>query len=236
MTMLYLSNRRDDLRMSPILYQNSGDVPIGDKQRVVGYWAIAGHSIPQKSEDYTLKDLEKQSLLEIARTTLEDFISKGELALVPESSITNTLDQAAGAFVSLYMGGRLRGCIGNFTPSNPLYLVVQEMTLAAATRDHRFAPVEASELEYIDIEISVLTPLKKINSIDEFQLGKHGIYMIKDGNSGTYLPQVAEQSGWTAEEFLGHCAREKAGIGWDGWKDAELYVYEAIIFGEEKRK
>jgi AMMECR1 domain-containing protein len=96
--------------------------------------------------------------------------------------------------------------------------------------------VEASELEYIAIEISVLTPLTRISSIDEFRIGQHGIYMTKNGKSGTYLPQVAEQTGWTAEEFLGHCAREKAGIGWEGWKDADLFVYEAIVFGEEKGK
>ncbi|MCK4749419.1 MAG: AMMECR1 family protein, partial [Bacteroidales bacterium] len=108
--------------------------------------------------------------------------------------------------------------------------------LAAALRDQRFAPVEVSELVYIDIEISVLTPLSKITSIDEFQIGQHGIYMTKDDKSGTFLPQVAEQTGWSAEEFLGHCAREKAGIGWEGWKDADLFVYEAIVFGEEKRK
>ena len=92
------------------------------------------------------------------------------------------------------------------------------------------------ELEYIEIEISVLTPLQKISSIDEFELGKHGIYMKKDGHSGTFLPQVAEETGWSTEEFLGHCARDKAGIGWDGWKEADLYIYEAIIFGEKKEK
>jgi len=132
------------------------------------------------------------------------------------------------------MGGRLRGCIGNFSPDKPLYMVVQEMTLAAALNDPRFAPVEASELKYISIEISVLTPLRKIGSIDEFQLGKHGIYMTKGGKSGTFLPQVAESTGWSAEEFLGHCARDKAGIGYDEWKEADLYVYEALVFGEEK--
>ena len=110
------------------------------------------------------------------------------------------------------------------------------MTIAAATRDHRFALVEKPELKYIEIEISVLSPLRKISSIDEFELGKHGIYMKKDGHSGTFLPQVADDSGWTTEEFLGHCARDKAGIGWDGWKEAELFVYEAIIFREKGDK
>ena len=106
------------------------------------------------------------------------------------------------------MGGRLRGCVGNFAPTDPLYAVVEGMAIAAATRDHRFAPVEEPELEYIDIEISVLTPLQRISSIDEFELGRHGIYMVKDGQSGTYLPQVADETDWSEEEFLGDCARE----------------------------
>ena len=80
--------------------------------------------------------------------------------------------------------------------------------------------------------IGNLSPLRKIQSIDEFQLGRYGIYMIKGEHRGTFLPQVAEETGWTKEEFLGHCARDKAGLAWNGWKDAELYVYEAIVFGE----
>ena len=128
------------------------------------------------------------------------------------------------------------GCIGSFNPSEPLYFVVQEMTIAAATRDPRFAPVEPPELKYISIEISVLTPLKKIDSLEEFQLGKQGIYMRKNGRSGTYLPQVADETGWDTEEFLGHCSRDKAGLGWDGWKSADLYTYEAIVFREETKE
>lgn len=236
MTMLYMAQRDADQLVSPILYRNSGDATIGDKERVVGYWAIATHKPEPGPESYDLNQKEKQSLLEIARNTLETFINEGGLSEVEAGSLTETMKEPAGAFVSLYMGGRLRGCIGNFSPTKPLYLVVQEMTLAAATRDQRFAPVESPELNYIDIEISVLTPLQKISSPDEFQLGKHGIYMTKDGKSGTYLPQVAADTGWTTEEFLGHCAREKAGIGWEGWKDADLYIYEALVFGEEKRK
>jgi AMMECR1 domain-containing protein len=76
--------------------------------------------------------------------------------------------------------------------------------------------------------------MKKIQSIDEITLGKHGIYIVKNGRSGTFLPQVADESGWTKEEFLGHCARDKARIGWDGWKDADIYIYEAIVFSENE--
>ncbi len=86
----------------------------------------------------------------------------------------------------------------------------------------------------MDIEISVLTPLKEISDIDELELGKDGIYIKKDSRSGTFLPQVAESTGWSKEEFLGHCSRDKAGLGWDGWKEANLFTYQAIIFSEKE--
>ena len=91
-------------------------------------------------------------------------------------------------------------------------------------------PVTSDELADIDIEISVLSPMRRIQSIDELQLHRHGIYIKKGYRSGTFLPQVADEVNWTKEEFLGPCAQDKAGIGWDGWRDAELYVYEAIVF------
>ena len=107
------------------------------------------------------------------------------------------------------------------------------MAVAAATQDSRFEPVNPSEIDHLNIEISVLTPLKKIKSIDEIVLGKHGIYIVKGDRSGTFLPQVATETHWTKEEFLGHCAQDKAFIGWNGWKDADIYTYEALVFGEK---
>ena len=236
MTMLYMADRREELELEPVTYGNSGDSSVGDKERVVGYWAIAGYEVTPEETPFTLDSKDKEQLLDISKSTLETYISKGKLYEVAVKNLSDALKRPAGAFVSLYMGDRLRGCIGNFSPGKPLYAVVQEMTIAAATHDNRFAPVESTELPYVSIEISVLTPLKKITSIDEFQLGRQGIYMKKDGRSGTYLPQVAEETGWSKEEFLGHCAREKAGIGWDGWKNADLYVYEAIVFGDGKKQ
>jgi AmmeMemoRadiSam system protein A len=231
-----MANRVEELELSPVLYRNSGDSKIGDKDRVVGYWAIAGSEKQAEQQAFNLSGQEKESLLEISRSTLESFIKTGTLTEITPGSLSPPLKVPAGAFVSLYMGGRLRGCIGSFSPTDPLYAVVESMTLAAALKDSRFVPVEEPELEYIDIEISVLTPLQKISSIDEFELGKHGIYMIKDDQSGTFLPQVADDSGWNTEEFLGHCARDKAGIGWDGWKEADLYIYEAVIFSEKREQ
>ncbi|HER07481.1 MAG TPA: AmmeMemoRadiSam system protein B [Bacteroides sp.] len=236
LTLLYMSQRRNDIQMTPILYRNSGDASIGDRDRVVGYWAIAGYRTEQAEDAFILEESGKEKLVEIARTTLESYIRYREIPEVDPSQLPESLKRTAGAFVSLYTGDRLRGCIGSFFSSIPLYQLIQEMTVASATRDQRFAPVEPSELEYIQIEISVLSPLQKIRGIEEFQLGKHGIYMTKNGRSGTFLPQVASGRDWTAETFFGHCARDKAGIGWDGWKEADLYVYEAVVFGEEHIK
>ncbi|MDF1574185.1 MAG: AmmeMemoRadiSam system protein B [Bacteroidales bacterium] len=236
MTMLYMADRREDLELKAVLYKNSGDSDAGDRERVVGYWAIAGTIVSPEEHPFSLSTRDKQLLIDISRSTLESYIQNEKVYEVNQKDLSFNLKQPCGAFVSLYMGGRLRGCTGNFSPEKPLYAVVQEMTIAAATRDPRFAAVESPDLPYISIEISVLTPLQKINSIDEFQPGRHGIYMTRDGRSGTYLPQVAEQTGWNREELLGHCSREKAGLGRDGWKEADLYVYEAIIIGEEKKK
>ena len=154
---------------------------------------------------------------------------KGIAPYQPENRKTALL-QKCGAFVSLHKHGRLRGCIGHFGEDVPLHEIVARMARAAAFEDPRFMPVGREELADIDIEISVLTPMRRINSLDEFQLHRHGIYIRKGYRSGTFLPQVADEVDWTKEEFVGHCSQDKAGIGWDGWRDAELYVYEAIIF------
>ena len=107
------------------------------------------------------------------------------------------------------------------------------MAHAAAFEDPRFQPVREDELKDISLEISVLTPLKRIHDISEFHYGEEGIYMRKGYHSGTFLPQVADEVNWTKEEFLGHCARDKAGIGWNGWKTAELYTYKALRFSSD---
>ena len=109
--------------------------------------------------------------------------------------------------------------------------LVQQMAVSAAC-DIRFSSPAPEELDNMQIEISVLSPLKKIDSIHEIIPGTHGIYIKKEFQSGTFLPQVAKKTGWSLEEFLGHCARDKAGLGWEGWKNAEIYTYEAFVFQE----
>ena len=209
-----------------LMYQNSGDADNHDHSRVVGYHSFA---IVRKSDaGFALSDDEKRLLKEIAQTSIKDSLAGKEIS--HSSPLTTHLSAKCGAFVSLHKHGRLRGCIGHFGEDIPLHEIVAEMARAAAFEDPRFMPVTADELADIDIEISVLTPMRRIESLDEFELHRHGIYIRKGYRSGTFLPQVADEVNWTKEEFVSHCAQDKAGIGWDGWKDAELYVYEAIVF------
>jgi hypothetical protein len=229
LTLMYLTD--NNFTYLPIDYKNSGDSPYGSKDKVVGYWAIS--VIKNQNNDFSLSDEEKIELLKLARITIEEKINNNKRPDISSLKITDNLKNQCGAFVTLHKNGALRGCIGQFEPKIPLYEVVIDMAISAATRDPRFSPVTKNELDEIDIEISVLTPMKKISSIDEIELGKHGIYIMKNGRGGTFLPQVATETGWSLEEFLGHCARDKAGIGWTGWKDADIYTYEAIVFSEK---
>jgi len=239
LTLLNITQDRNDIAYKKILYKNSGDSPeYGDKNRVVGYYAICAIKTEKKVEksQFVLTEEEKIELLKIARKTISDYLKDGNIERLDESKLSSNLLAKAGAFVTLKEAGQLRGCIGSFNPDQSLYKVVQSMAIASATEDYRFTPVVKSEVSKLEIEISVLTPLKKINSINEIVLGKHGIYIKKGGRSGTFLPQVATGTGWNLEEFLGHCAQDKAFIGWDGWKDADIYTYEAIVFEEKEFK
>jgi hypothetical protein len=209
-----------------LLYQNSGDIDNYDHSRVVGYHAFA--ILRGEEKTFTLSDDDKQMLKKIAYESIKDSLD-GKVISHP-SHLTSPLSSKCGAFVSLHKQGRLRGCIGHFGEDTPLHEIVAEMARAAAFEDPRFMPVTRDELNDLDSEISVLTPMRRIQSLDEFELHRHGIYIRKGYRSGTFLPQVADEVNWTKEEFVGHCSQDKAGLGWDGWRDAELYVYEAIVF------
>lgn len=236
-TLLHLTEGNADYQYHEVQYMNSGDQAFGDKNSVVGYYSIVitDSSDKKLNDEFTLTEKDKEDLLHIARTTLETYIKKRKKPEIDNSGFSEELKQECGAFVTLNIDGQLRGCIGRFSPDEPLYQVVQEMAIASSTQDSRFPPVGKSELDEIEIEISVLTPMKKIETTDEIELGRHGIYIKKGYASGTFLPQVATQTDWSVEEFLGHCARDKARIGWNGWKDADIYTYEAIVFHENEK-
>ena len=225
--MLMMDNRYE---VKHLLYQNSGDIDDHDHSRVVGYHAFA--ILRGVEKEFALTDDDKSILKKIAYDSIKDSLDGKGVAEANSSLFTlhSSLKEKCGAFVSLHKQGRLRGCIGHFGEDVPLYEIVAEMARAAAFEDPRFSPLSRDELDDVDIEISVLTPMRRIQSLDEFELHRHGIYIRKGYRSGTFLPQVADEVNWTKEEFVGHCSQDKAGLGWDGWHDAELYVYEAIVF------
>ncbi|UCC28886.1 MAG: AmmeMemoRadiSam system protein A, partial [Phycisphaerales bacterium] len=145
--------------------------------------------------------------------------------------------RADGAcFVTLQNHGRLRGCIGNMRADRPLYKAVIDNAVSAC-RDHRFVnnPVTAAELDQLDVEISYLTPMKRIQNTDEIIVGRHGLLMAVGPRRGVLLPQVAYERGWTRQEFLAQTCR-KAGLPPDAWKrpEAEIYSFEAEVFGEQE--
>ncbi|MBO4827564.1 MAG: AmmeMemoRadiSam system protein B [Prevotella sp.] len=225
----------DNYEMKHLLYQNSGDIDNHDRRRVVGYHAFAvlrnaNSGKQQAGIGFVLTDEEKQLLKQIARKSIATAFDKQTFDPATLCQHHPTLKQKCGAFVTLNQHGQLRGCIGLLSGSLPLYETIYEMARAAAFEDPRFNQLRREEMDVTDIEISVITPMRRINSIEEFQLHRHGIYIKKGRRSGTFLPQVADEVDWSKEEFLGHCSRDKAGLGWDGWRDAELYVYEAIVF------
>jgi AmmeMemoRadiSam system protein B/AmmeMemoRadiSam system protein A len=233
-TLMYLTVEMSGIAYKQVLYKNSGDSEYGEMDRVVGYFALS--VFQQKSGLLDLTDSEKKELLQIARTTIKTYLQDSQTESVNTEYLSNNLLSKAGAFVTLKKAGELRGCIGHFEADKPLYRIVQQMAIAAATQDYRFDAVTLPELKQLDIEISVLTPMQKISNPNKIRLGVDGIYIKKGSRSGTFLPQVATETNWTLEEFLGHCARDKAGIGWDGWKDkdVEIYVYQAFVFGENE--
>lgn len=221
---------RDRYSVEHVMYRNSGDSPYCDKDGVVGYNSIVV-TRPGKDEHlFHFTEEEKAAMISAARSSIYSYLG---LEHDGNGSPVGILkDKGYGVFVTLTLHGHLRGCIGQFTSSSSLHSTIREMARSAAFSDPRFPPLSRKEATDIKIEVSVLSPLKKIGSIEEFKLGRDGIYMIKGSRHGTFLPQVAEETGWNTEEFLGHCARDKAGIGYYGWKDAELYTYQTEVVKE----
>lgn len=234
LTLLDMTQHDSRISYNAIEYKNSGDAGLTDKQRVVGYYAIAvslrgdGHVAA-----FGLTEKDKKDLLRVARMATEQYVREQRTPEIDASGFSENLKAHAGTFVTLRKNNDLRGCLGRFESQEPLYVLVKQLAIASATEDFRFPPVDPAELNKLEYEISVLTPMRRIQSIDEIVLGKHGIYIQKGSQSGVFLPQVATETGWNKTEFLGHCAQDKAGLGWNGWKDAEIYVFEALVFDEK---
>ena len=182
-----------------------------------------------------MNDDQKQTLLRVAKDTVEAVVNgRTEPSAASDDP---ELNAHCGCFVTLKNGERLRGCIGNFVSEGPLIELVAEMAKASATSDPRFFGdrVTPGELEQLDIEISVLSPLELTDDPLSLRLGVDGIYIKKGCASGCFLPQVATETGWSKEEFLAYCCSHKAGLPEDVWKnpDTEVYLFSAEVFGSE---
>ncbi len=178
---------------------------------------------------------ERSLILRLARDSIAARL-KGLVApkaAPPEAG--GALCARSGVFVTLKRFGALRGCIGNFTSELPLYENVMEMALAAAFSDPRFNPLRAEELADIDIEVSVLSPMREIDYVKEIEVGRHGIYIQKGYARGVLLPQVAVENNFDRETFLDHTCM-KAGLAPGCWKEgARVSIFEAEIFGEKDK-
>lgn len=214
-----------------VKYQNSGDVT-AEKDKVVGYASIVGFSQIITEYSLSISDEAKIEMLEIARETLKNYLENGK---IPNTLPSNSfLNQPMGVFVTLTKNGELRGCIGEFEPTKPLYEVIRDTAVKSATKDTRFKSVAVDELSDIDIEISVMTPKRKLNSWGNIRLGIDGVVIKKGLSSGTFLPQVATDNNWDLKEFLSQLCTQKARLQRDCYKDSfvDIYSFEVLSFEE----
>ncbi len=216
-------------------YANSGDA-MGeiDSPRVVGYSSIA--FFKNKREKHTMNDEQKKYLLKLARTSIETYLKTGKKH-VPVTPDDPALTAERAVFVTLNKGENLRGCIGQMIAREKLYMAVNEMALSAAFHDPRFPAVTMDELDRITIEISVLSPMQRIDDWQTIRMGIDGVWVRKGYASGVYLPQVATETGWDRETFLGSLCAHKAGIPADSYKDAdtELFIFQVEKFTEQEK-
>ena len=237
---ILLANRFN-AKAKVLKYANSGDVT-GDTSRVVGYSSMVIYiprDLKEKGEiamkDEYLNKEEKQKLLAIAKASIIEAVTgkKQDSSKVTEER----LNENCGAFVTIKKHGQLRGCIGYIIAVKPLYETVRDVAASAAIKDTRFRPMVEDELKDMELEVSALTPLKRITDPSEIEVGKHGIYMKRGFYSGLLLPQVATEYGWDRETFLQHTCR-KAGLPTDAWKDesTEIYIFSAEVFSEDDLK
>jgi AmmeMemoRadiSam system protein A len=184
-----------------------------------------------------LTEEDKKALLNIVRSTIERKLTAGiDYSNARETIETSpALKEKSGVFVTLKKKGQLRGCIGYIQAFMPLEQAVAKMALAAAFDDPRFPPLKRNELKEISVEISILSPLKRISKLDEIEVGKHGLYIMRGYSSGLLLPQVATEYDWDRLTFLEQTCC-KAGLPCDAWKDEDsaVFVFSADIIEESE--
>jgi len=177
---------------------------------------------------------QRRKLLEVARASIKVAVTRAN----PPDLNTDDADltRVQGAFVTLKKRGELRGCIGYIEGIAPLIETVARMARAAALEDPRFPAVTADEVDDLDIEISVMSPLIDVTDVAEIEIGRDGLIISSGGSRGLLLPQVAVEWGWTVEEFLCHTCM-KAGLPTDAWRgDCHIERFEADVFGEREMR
>lgn len=222
-------------RVKILKHTNSGDVT-NDYGSVVGYLAAVLYRSERNKEGNSpgwqgsvINSDDQEYLHEIVRETIRAALEGTEPLY--EKRESKALHERRGAFVTLKIDGKLRGCMGQLVPAGSLIEVVKAMAIAAAFKDPRFRPVTKEEFELLEIEISVLTPLELIHDPNNVKVGTHGIYIRKGFNSGVLLPQVATEQGWNRVEFLDATCR-KAGLPEGTWREegTEIYTFSAQVF------
>lgn len=198
---------------------------------VIGNWETNAGKIVETA---VLSKEDKIRLLALAKGALRYYLEKGTAPTAEKLGIEITpgMQQIMGAFVTLREHGNLRGCIGEITPTRPVYEAVMQRAIDAAVHDYRFSSVGKDEFKELSFEISALTPSQSVPSYQDIVLGRDGVVLQKNGRSAVFLPQVAPEQGWGLEEMLSQLAR-KAGLPADAWKkDASFTVFQAIVFAE----
>jgi len=223
--LLSMQGGADGLRTA---FDTSGQ-QTGDWEHTVTYQSFVFARRPG-----TLSNEERAELLRIARQTISAYLRGATTPTVPADQLPPKLRADGACFVTLENHGQLRGCIGNMVADGPLYQAVMRNAIAAC-QDPRFLdqPVTAAELDELHIEISYLTPMKRVSDPSDIVVGRHGLLIGLHGQRGVLLPQVAYERGWTREEFLTQTCL-KAGLPRDAWKraEAEIHCFEAEVFGE----
>lgn len=222
-----------------VSYAHSGQVAVGDRNRVVGYGAVAfGKGVvemdakPQAAaaEGGGLSVEDKKALLALARETITRLLTAQTVPLA--RGLSPRLDERRGVFVTLKKRGRLRGCIGRMVGDMPLGQLVGTMAVQSAFHDSRFDELRAEELKDVEIEISVLTPMTPVRGPEEIVVGRDGVLIRKGRHSAVFLPQVATEQGWGRDEMLDNLAM-KAGLSPGAWRQGtEFLTFQAEVFGE----
>ena len=226
-----------------VSYAHSGDLAIGDRERVVGYGAVvlgSGLEDARKGADTaaaykTLTPSDKKALLALARNTISRYLTM-QMVPLPRGFSPAVMEQR-GVFVTLKKQGNLRGCIGRMIPDRPLAVLVSMMAIQAAFEDPRFRPVTIDEMPKLSIEISVLTQMQPVSGPEKIEVGRDGVLFQKGRSSAVFLPQVAPEQGWGRDEMLCNLC-EKAGLQADAWKEggACFSTFQAEVFGEADAK